>query len=96
LNEEAASHNGCKVRVGKGCIGVNWDGGKSVRVSTVGVVHGCVARVVRGINVMTQGRGLKNTSWVSVGRNVVLEFAKRGGRGKDGFSCCLGNGTEAG
>ena len=56
LNEEAASHNGCKVRVGEGCVGIDWYGGESVRVSAIGVVHGCVTRVVRSVNVMTQGR----------------------------------------
>jgi hypothetical protein len=59
LNEEAASHNGCKVWVGEGCVSIGWDGRESVRVSAVGVVHGCVARVVRGIKVMTQGCGLE-------------------------------------
>jgi hypothetical protein len=59
LNEEAASHNGCKVWVGEGCVSIGWDGRESVRVSAVGVVHGCVARVVRGIEVMTQGCGLE-------------------------------------
>jgi hypothetical protein len=42
------------VRVGEGCVGIDWYGGENVRVSAIGVVHDCVARVVRSANVMTQ------------------------------------------